>query len=99
MNESHNINTATIERIAELARLALSAEQKEALTDQLKNIITSIDAINTLDLDNVEPLEHIMDLPDLFREDTIKPSLLLEETLKNAPKKNETFFKVPKVLE
>jgi aspartyl-tRNA(Asn)/glutamyl-tRNA(Gln) amidotransferase subunit C len=44
-------------------------------------------------------LEHIVDLPDIFREDCIKDSLPIQDTLKNAPQKNETFFKVPKVLE
>lgn len=99
MKNSSHIDSASIERIAELSKLSLSVEQKDDIINQLTNIISSIDVINSLDLDDIEPLEHIVDLPDIFREDCIKDSLYIEDTLKNAPQKNETFFKVPKVLE
>jgi aspartyl-tRNA(Asn)/glutamyl-tRNA(Gln) amidotransferase subunit C len=99
MKNSSHIDSASIERIAELSKLSLSVEQKDDIINQLTNIISSIDIINSLELDDIEPLEHIVDLPDIFREDCIKDSLSIEDTLKNAPQKNETFFKVPKVLE
>ena len=99
MKNSSHIDSASIERIAELSKLSLSVEQKDDIINQLTNIISSIDIINSLELDDIEPSEHIVDLPDIFREDCIKDSLSIEDTLKNAPQKNETFFKVPKVLE
>ena len=99
MKNSSHIDSASIERIAELSKLSLSAEQKDDIINQLTNIISSIDVINSLDLDDIEPLEHIVDLPDIFREDCVKDSLSIQDTLMNAPQKNETFFKVPKVLE
>ena len=99
MKNSSHIDSASIERIADLSKLSLSAEQKDDIINQLTNIISSIDIINSLELDDIEPLEHIVDLPDIFREDCIKDSLSIQDTLKNAPQKNETFFKVPKVLE
>lgn len=99
MKNSSHIDSASIERIAELSKLSLSAEQKDDIINQLTNIISSIDVINSLELDGIEPLEHIVDLPDIFREDCVKDSLSIQDTLMNAPQKNETFFKVPKVLE
>ena len=99
MKNSSHIDSASIERIAELSKLSVSAEQKDDIINQLTNIISSIDVINSLELDEIEPLEHIVDLPDIFREDCIKDSLSIQDTLMNAPQKNETFFKVPKVLE
>jgi aspartyl/glutamyl-tRNA(Asn/Gln) amidotransferase C subunit len=52
-----------------------------------------------LDLDGVEPMSHVLDLPNVFRDDISSESLSVKQALENAPNKNETFFKVPKVME
>lgn len=96
MNNSSLIDSSSIERIAELSKLSLSIEQKDDIINQFKNIISSIDVINSLELDEVEPLEHIVDLPDIFREDCIKDSLSIQDTLKNAPKKMRHFSRFQK---
>lgn len=94
-----NIDRTTVERIAELARLSLDEQEIESFTSQFQAIVNSIDAINSLDLDGVEPMSHVLDLPNVFRDDISAPSLEVKEALENAPQKNETFFKVPKVIE
>jgi aspartyl-tRNA(Asn)/glutamyl-tRNA(Gln) amidotransferase subunit C len=55
--------------------------------------------MNELDTDNVEPLAHCLPISNLFREDHITASLGTEKALANAPKRDEGFFKVPKILD
>ena len=87
-----------VEHIAELARLEFSQEEKEKFTHQLNDILKYVEKLNELDTTNVEPLSHVIDLKNVFREDEVVPSLPTEEALKNAPAKKDTLFKVPKVI-
>lgn len=92
------ISKETIDRIAELARLEFSDSEKEAFVEQFGKIIEYVNVIESINLEGVEPLKHISDAENVFREDVVMPSLPLEEALKNAPKRNESFYKAPKVL-
>ncbi|CUU05224.1 aspartyl/glutamyl-tRNA(Asn/Gln) amidotransferase subunit C [Candidatus Thermokryptus mobilis] len=87
-----------VEYIANLARLEFKEEEKEKFTEQFNKILEYIDKLNELDTENVEPLYHVIDLKNVFREDEVKPSYPREEILKNAPSRTEFFFKVPKVI-
>lgn len=85
--------------VANLANLEYSEEELETLVPQFEKILSYIAVIDKLDLEGVEPLPHILDGINIMREDEIKPSVSQKDALRNAPKKNENFFKVPKVLE
>ncbi len=87
-----------VEHVAALARLSFSEEEKQKLTAQLNEILRYMEQLNTLDTSNVEPLSHVIELQNVFREDTLRPCLPREEALKNAPSHTEEFFKVPKVI-
>ena len=87
-----------VEHVAALAKLSLTDEEKATLTTQLNDILRYMEQLNTLDTSSVEPLAHVFDLPNVFREDELRPGLTREEALRNAPAKNEKFFKVPKVI-
>ena len=87
-----------VEHVAKLARLEFSPEEKEKFTHQLNKILAYMEKLNELDTSKVEPLSHVIELTNVFREDVVKPSYPAEEMLKNAPKKTEKFFKVPKVI-
>ncbi len=87
-----------VEYVAALARLDFSEQEKERLTHELNEILLYVEKLNTLDTTNVEPLAHVIALSNVFREDEVRPSLPVEEALKNAPSKTERFFKVPKVI-
>ena len=93
------IDKKTIEHVALLARLELSEEEKELFASQLGNILTYIEKLKELDTSQVEPMAYATATKNVFRDDEPKPSLDLEETLKNAPGKAMDFFKVPKVIE
>lgn len=88
-----------VEYIANLARLEFKEEEKEKFTEQFNRILEYMDKLNELDTSNVEPLYHVIDLKNVFREDVVKPSYPREEILKNAPSRTEYFFKVPKVIQ
>lgn len=88
-----------VEHVAKLARIALSHEEKEVFTHQLANIMDYIDRLGELDTAGVEPMYHVMELNNVFREDREVRRLAPEEVLANAPEREGTFFKVPKILE
>jgi len=93
-----SITIKEVEHIAALARLEFSDEEKEKFTHQLNDILQYIEKLNELDTSKVEPLSHVIELSNVFRDDAVKPSISAEEALKNAPAKVDTLFKVPKVI-
>jgi aspartyl-tRNA(Asn)/glutamyl-tRNA(Gln) amidotransferase subunit C len=93
-----SVSIKDVEHIAELARLEFTEEEKGKLTAQLNSILAYMEQLNTLDTSAIEPLSHVIELSNVFREDAVKPGLATDDALKNAPSKTERFFKVPKVI-
>ncbi|MDD5448981.1 MAG: Asp-tRNA(Asn)/Glu-tRNA(Gln) amidotransferase subunit GatC [Candidatus Omnitrophica bacterium] len=85
--------------VAKLARLALTADEIKRLGKQLNDILGYIGKLNNVDTAKVQPTSHVLPLKNVERTDKVVPSLRIEETLKNAPLKENSFFKVPKVIE
>ena len=72
-------------RIAELSRLALSADERARLGRELAAILTYVEQIGAIDTSGIEPTSHVqLDWPTL-RPDDPRPSLSREEALRNAP--------------
>jgi len=88
-----------VEHIARLAKLSFSREEKVRFIESFNQILAYIDKLNELDLDDVAPTAHVLDLKDVTRPDEIGPGLENEEALANAPRVNGAFFSVPKVLD
>jgi aspartyl-tRNA(Asn)/glutamyl-tRNA(Gln) amidotransferase subunit C len=88
----------TVEYVAELARLNFSESEIDEFAAQFQKILSYVGEIEKLDLDSVEPLRHISETSNVFREDVVGECLTREEALRNAPNRNESFFKVPKVI-
>jgi aspartyl-tRNA(Asn)/glutamyl-tRNA(Gln) amidotransferase subunit C len=93
------ITREEIGHVASLARLKLSAEEEEMLTDQLDRILQYVEKLNELDTSNVEPLAHAVDIVNAFREDRLIPWPSKDSLLANAPARENNFFKVPKIIE
>jgi len=93
------INNETVDKLAHLARLEFSADDKENLKKDLSRIISWIDKLNELDTENVEPLIYMSNEINVLRADKMHNSVSHEEALLNAPKKDSDYFRVPKVLE
>jgi aspartyl-tRNA(Asn)/glutamyl-tRNA(Gln) amidotransferase subunit C len=87
-----------VEYVAALARLECTAAEKEKFMHELNTILAYVEKLNELDTTNVEPLAHVIDPGNVFRDDKARPSSPREEMLMNAPDKTEKFFKVPKVI-
>lgn len=93
-----SVTKKEVEHIAELARLKFNDDELQNFTIELNKILTYVEKLNELDTENVEPLSHPVEGSNEFRLDEVRKSLKTEEALKNAPEKDEMFFKVPKVI-
>lgn len=93
------ISRDTVSRVAELARLEFKEEELEKFTEQLGNILEHIDELNELDTSHVEPTFHVLDISTPVREDVVEPWLSPDEALENAPRREDDYFSVPKVIE
>ncbi len=88
-----------IEHIVMLARLELTEEEKKLFSKQIGSIIEYIEKLNELDTTNVDPTSHILPMKNVFRDDKLKPSLLKDNALQNAPDRTNDFYRVPKIIE
>jgi len=93
------IKDELIDHIAHLARLSFEGEDKSAIKKDLNNIIDFMEKLNEIDTDNVEPLVFMSNEINILREDIPSQSITHEEALKNAPKKDSDYFRIPKVLD
>jgi aspartyl-tRNA(Asn)/glutamyl-tRNA(Gln) amidotransferase subunit C len=86
-----------IVHVAKLARLAIPEDQVDVVRGQLSAIVEAVSKVSELDLADVPPTSHPLDLVNVWREDEPRPSLPPEEALKNAPDAAEGAFRVPAV--
>ncbi|MDE2483745.1 MAG: Asp-tRNA(Asn)/Glu-tRNA(Gln) amidotransferase subunit GatC [candidate division NC10 bacterium] len=93
------ITLKEVEHVARLARLELTAEEKERMRAQLDSILSYIDKLNELDTSAVEPTSHVLPMTNVFRKDEVTPSVAQEAALANAPDRHDLFFRVPRILE
>jgi aspartyl-tRNA(Asn)/glutamyl-tRNA(Gln) amidotransferase subunit C len=91
------ITTKDVLHVAKLARLELSDEEVERMREQLSAILEAVGKVAELDLADVEPTAHPLDLVNVLAEDEPRPSLTQEEALANAPDPENGFFGVPTV--
>ncbi len=89
-----------VERIAALARLALTDEERSLLATQLAEILSYARQIQQVDTSGVPPTSHAFDAQRALRPDTTSPSLDRDQTLANAPDPaaGPGLFKVPRVI-
>jgi len=87
-----------VEYIAKLARLELKENEIDSYTGQLNQILNYMDKLNEINTDDVEPLLHPVENENVFRDDIIKPTISIQEAMKNAPDTDGEFFKVPKII-
>jgi aspartyl-tRNA(Asn)/glutamyl-tRNA(Gln) amidotransferase subunit C len=93
------ISLETVEHIAHLARLEFEGEKKIAIQQDMENIIAFMDKLSEIPTDNVEPLIFMTDEYNKLREDIAVGTITQDEGLKNAPKKDSDYFRIPKVLD
>jgi len=96
MSASPNID---IDYVANLARLALTPEEKATYARQLGDVLAYIEKLKGADVTGVEPTAHAFDVCNVWADDVPEPALPVEEVLRNAPAARDNMISVPKVVE
>jgi aspartyl-tRNA(Asn)/glutamyl-tRNA(Gln) amidotransferase subunit C len=81
--------------VARLARLELTDDEVTKFQEQLSAIIDAISKVSELDLSDVPPTAHPLEIANTWAEDEPRPSLPLDEVFANAPDRDEDYFRVP----
>lgn len=97
--ENVEITQQDVEKVAQLARLAVTAAEKETFATQLTQILTHVDKLKQYDTTGIEPTTTVTGQVNVFREDVVRPSLPGEKALSNAPERESDGFVVPKIIE
>jgi len=92
------IDSQLVRKVANLARLELTADEETQFTTQLGNILDYIEQLNQLDVTNVAPTTRAIDVSNVTREDILQPYTEREAILNSAPQQEGDFFRVPKIL-
>ena len=96
------LSLAEVRRIAALSRLELTPEEEGTLAEQLSAILSYVALLEELDVSDVEPMTHALaahGAAPALREDAVAPSLAPGDALANAPERDGTCFKVPRIIE
>lgn len=91
------IEIKDVEHVAKLARLELTEDEKQKFAGQLSSILQYAQEMNAVDTEGVEPMSHAIHFVNVMREDEVKYEQTKEELMKNAPLKEDGFFRVPKI--
>jgi aspartyl-tRNA(Asn)/glutamyl-tRNA(Gln) amidotransferase subunit C len=93
------ITKQDVEKVAKLARLAISDAEKEVFAKQLSQILTHVETLRQFDTKGIVPTATVLGQVNVFRDDTIRPSLPVEKALANAPEREADGFSVPRIIE
>lgn len=96
---AEKISSKTVDEVAHLARLEFTDEAKAEIETDMNRMLAFVDKLNELDTDSLEPLIYMNTETDVLREDEAVSSVTQKDALKNAPRKDSDYFKVPKVID
>ena len=99
MADGRIISEQQVAHVARLARLALDADEKRRLTEELNAILGYMEQLNEVCTEDVEPTAHVFDLVNVFRADETDPTPAGDAPLANAPETEQRFFVVPRIVE
>lgn len=99
-----SVDTATVAKIAALARIKVSEAELEAMVPELNGILAWVEQLGEVDVTGIEPMTAVIENKLRLRDDVINSDLLTggnnrEGVLANAPARQDGFFGVPKVIE
>ena len=94
-----NVDEATVRRIARLARIKVTPEEAKSLEKELTGILDWVKMLDAVDTTNVEPMTRVVPIELRQREDQITDGEIADQVTRNAPKVEDHFFVVPKVVE
>ncbi|HPW72590.1 MAG: Asp-tRNA(Asn)/Glu-tRNA(Gln) amidotransferase subunit GatC [Methanothrix sp.] len=92
------ITREDVEHIGWLASIKIEEEEKDELVEQFNTILDFFHQLDMVDTEGVEPTYRAVDLVNIFREDVVRASLTQEEALANAPRRENGYFKSPRIV-
>lgn len=94
------INEKDIQHLADLAKLNLADNEVQKQVEDMEKIIRySMKKLSELETENINPMEHVLPIRNVFRNDYCNTSFGYEKILRNAPVHEKGYFKVPKVMD
>jgi aspartyl-tRNA(Asn)/glutamyl-tRNA(Gln) amidotransferase subunit C len=94
-----SLTAEQVDWVAHLARLELSAGERETMARQLTAVLDYVQQLQRVNTEGIEPLAHPLPVHNVFREDASQPSLPVADALANAPDRRGDFYGVPAVLD
>ena len=94
-----SVDQATVRRIAHLARISVEESEVPKLQDELNAILAFVEELNEVDVAGVEPMTSVTPMQLKKREDEVTDGFIADEIVANAPRREDHFFVVPKVIE
>jgi aspartyl-tRNA(Asn)/glutamyl-tRNA(Gln) amidotransferase subunit C len=94
-----SVDSATVRRIAHLARIKVTEEEVPQLQNELNAILAFVDELAAVNVEGVEPMTSVMPMPMKKRADIVTDGAIVEKIVANAPASEDHFFIVPKVIE
>ena len=94
-----SVDTATVKRVARLARIAVDDDDAERMTGELNAILGFVEQLDEVDVSGVEPMTSVTPMAMKMREDGITDGDKAADIVANAPASEDGFFLVPKVVE
>ena len=93
------IDDETMENVCILAKLSLTEDEKEKAKEDMQKMLDYVDKLDELDTSSVEPMSHIFEDENVFREDVVTNSDDRDNLLANAPEQKDGCYKVPKTFD
>jgi len=87
-----------VRRIASLSRIAISPEEERELKKHFEKILAFVSTFEELDTKGIDPTTFSVEASNVYREDVSVPSLSVEDALRNAPRKRDSYFLVPRIV-
>jgi aspartyl-tRNA(Asn)/glutamyl-tRNA(Gln) amidotransferase subunit C len=94
-----SVDRATVRRIARLARIAITDAEAERLEQELSGILDWVAQLDEIDTSAVEPMTRVAAMTMQKRKDKVTVGFCADDILKNAPKVDDHYFVVPKIVE
>jgi len=94
-----SVDTATVRRVARLARIKVTDVEAERMTNELNSILGFVEQLNEVNVDGVEPMTSVVSVKMRRRQDVVTDGEIAADVTANAPVSEDNFFMVPKVVE
>ena len=94
-----SVDTATVRRVARLARIKVTGDEAERMTNELNSILGFVEQLNEVDVAGVEPMTSVVSVKMRRRQDVVTDGEDAAAVTANAPVSEDHFFLVPKVVE